>query len=229
MTEPAAPFQVDVTINADRESVWRAMTVAREIRRWFGWDYDGIDAEIQHIFVDHVKLVPPDRMLFEDGSAIELTADGRRTGVRAVLAGPPEGPDPDELYNGVEEGWRTFFEQLRFLLETHPAGRRRTNYLTGVASGAELLAVGAISGRPWHRSRFQQMTVSDGGHLVAVASQALLTGDCVNPAAITISTYGLDDAGFAAVEEYWTKRWSAVSAARITTEAGEALVNSSEE
>ncbi|HEX8632171.1 MAG TPA: SRPBCC domain-containing protein [Catenuloplanes sp.] len=225
MTEPAQPFQVDITINADRDAVWRTMTDPAEIRQWFGWDYDGIDAEIRHIFVEHVRPAPPDRILFEDGSAIELTADGPLTGVRAVLAGPPQGPDPDDLYNGVEEGWRTFFEQLRFLLETRPGGRRRTIYLTGVASGAELLAVGATGGRPWHGSRYQQMTVSDAGHLVAVASQALLTSENVNPAAITISTYGLDDAGFAAVEEHWTKRWSAVSAARVTTEAGESMVH----
>lgn len=221
MTDQCKPYRVEVTISAARDGVWRAMTDPEQIRQWFGWDYEGLDGEIRHIFADHVVLDPPARMSFEDGSFIELVADGERTIVRAVLPGPLDEARWDEIYDGIEEGWRSFLEQLRFLLEIRPQGRRRTVYLTGTATGPDALALAGTDGQSWHTSRYQRMSIDAAGHLVGVAAQAPLDSDSIGPVAVTISTYGLDDAAFTALRDTWARRWSAVTDARVTTDAGE--------
>ena len=54
-----------------------------------------------------------------------------------------------------------------------------------------------MEGEPWHASRWQRITVDPDGHLVAVGwNDAGETG-------VTVSTYGLDDAAFAAVRDRW--------------------------
>ena len=44
------PVVAEVVIAAPADAVWRALREPAEIRRWFGWDYDGLDAEIEFIF-----------------------------------------------------------------------------------------------------------------------------------------------------------------------------------
>jgi hypothetical protein len=198
------PYRVEITINADRDTVWRAMTDIEQIRQWFGWDYEGIDGEIRYIFVEHMKHEPPARMSDDDGSwYIELVADGPRTIVRAVMSGELDGTDWDEVYDEIEEGWRTFFEQLRFLLEARPEGRRRTVYLAGAAD-----AQPPVAGEPWHSGPHQHGVVDAAGHLV-VSSRSP-----EGSASILVSTFGLDDAAFDAVRQDWAGRWST---ATVTT------------
>ena len=52
------PFRVEVTVDAPRDTVWRALTEPEQIRHWFGWDYDGLEDEIRLIFVEHASLIP---------------------------------------------------------------------------------------------------------------------------------------------------------------------------
>lgn len=224
MSEQPKPYRVETSIGADRDRVWRAMTDAVQIREWFGWDHGDLDGEIQYIFVDHAKQEPPERMAFDDGSYLELVPDGQRTTIRAVLPGALDGTDWDEVYDGMEEGWRSFFEQLRYLLEIRPQGRRRTIYLTGTATAADVLAIAGSDGQPWHTSRYQRITVDPRGHLLVVAGQAPLGGDVEGPISLTITTYGLDEAGFAEVLSDWTARWSRVPDAKATTTAGESTI-----
>jgi uncharacterized protein YndB with AHSA1/START domain len=40
---------IEVTMAAPVDAVWRALRDPAEIRRWFGWDYDGLDEEIRLI------------------------------------------------------------------------------------------------------------------------------------------------------------------------------------
>jgi hypothetical protein len=196
--EQQKPFRVELTIAASHDVVWRALTVPEEIREWFGWDYDQIEPEIQYIFVDHATAEPPDRIVFDDGSHVEVVADGPRTIVRAVMPGPLDATGWDDVYDGIEEGWRQFFEQLRYLLEAAPKGKRRTVYLSGKTQPPSL------AGKPWHESRYQRMAVNDAGHLVGVHS------DGADGVAVTVSTYGLDDASYAAVREEWARKWATV-------------------
>jgi uncharacterized protein YndB with AHSA1/START domain len=203
------PFRVELTVAAPREEVWRALTTPEVAGEWFGYDYDGLDAEITAIFVDDGTAEPPDRLVFSDGSYLEAAPDGPRTVVRAVLPGPL-GDGWDDIYDPIAQGWRTYLEQLRFLLETRPAGRRRTVYLTGEATGAEVLAA-AGAGRPWFDGRRERIVVDADGHLVAAAADHPFDSRATGPVNILVTTYGLDDAAFAALRAEWTSRWQAVA------------------
>src|ERR1700760_4687508 len=117
------PYSVEFDLPAGRDEVWDAVTQVSALRQWFGWDYDGLDAEIQQIFVDQATLLAPERMGWADGSYLEVTGDDDHAVVRAVREGPVPG-DPD-AYDAIEEAWRVFLTQLRFRFEHRPAGVRR--------------------------------------------------------------------------------------------------------
>ncbi|MEU8296590.1 SRPBCC domain-containing protein [Micromonospora sp. NPDC048909] len=202
MIEPEA-LTVEVAVAAPIDRVWAALTEPAEIGQWFGWEYDGLADEIRHIFVDHAERFPPGRLAMADGSEIVLAGDDGRTLVRVVMPG-----DGDDAFNLILEGWRAFFEQLRFLLERQPVEPRRTVYLTGAATGAQLLAA-LPPGELWHRSGYLRMVVDgDGRLLTALAEQPLDAGE-VAPVSLTVSSYGLDDDAAARLRDEWNSRWHA--------------------
>ena len=208
------PFRIETLINAPLETVWRALTEPDRARDWFGWDHDGLEAEIRYILVDHAELFPPERIGLAVGQEIQLVADGdHRTVVRAVLPGSLDDAEWEDLYDAIEEGWRTFLEQLRFLLERQPGGGRRTVYLSGSATGKEVLAaVEALGGTEvWHESRYQKMIVAPDGGLVGVGAQQPLDAAEAGPVSVTVGSYGLDDAGFDELRERWAERWRTVA------------------
>jgi hypothetical protein len=195
------PYVVETTINAPHETVWRALTDPSVIREWFGWDHDGIDGEIRYIFVDHAEPRPPDTILFEGDQVLTLIPDGPRTTVRIVMAGGLANASWDDVYDATEEGWRAFFEQLRFLLERSPGAGRRTLFLTG--TGDPRGVRDAISaGETWLDGRWQRITLDQHGHLLAFG------WNDKDELGLTVSTYGLDDAAFAAVRDRWHARWA---------------------
>jgi hypothetical protein len=208
MTEPK-PFRVEVAVAADRETVWSALTEPGLIRQWFGWEDDGLDEEIRHIFVAHAEPYPPDRIALEAGQELQVEADGERTLVRAVMPGALDGEQADG-YDSLEEGWRTFFAQLRYLLERRPAGERRTVRLVAVATGKQLLAVLDQAGptQRWHDSRYQRIVVDAEGRLLAAAAETPLDAEPAGPVSLVVSAYGLDDAGLAELRAEWTRRWA---------------------
>ncbi len=200
------PFRIETTVDAPQATVWRHFTEPALIGQWFGWDYPGIADEIKLIFVDHVERKPPGRIDMHDDQVLTITPAGDdRSVVRIVSPG-----EPTDDFDAIEEGWRQFFEQLRFLLDRGLTGRR-TVYLTARSAPAAL-AAGLDAGPVWHASRFQRMTVDAAGHLVALATQAPVDSTEPADAMVTISTFGLDDAAFAAAEEGWTARWKTLTA-----------------
>jgi uncharacterized protein YndB with AHSA1/START domain len=219
MTEQR-PFRVEVVVAAPRDAVWRALTEPREIRRWFGWDYEedgGLDGEIEFIFVTHAKQHEPDRIDFGNDQTIELEADGPRTVVRVVCPGSLADAGWEDLYDDYEQGWRVFFAQLRHALERHPGEERRTVYLTGTADPAAVLAAldGEVAGEPWDEGRFQRSVALDGGGdeaLVSVRSRTPLASGERGEVAVTVTTYGLGDAAFEAVRGRWAAWWAPLAA-----------------
>ncbi|MEV4624619.1 SRPBCC domain-containing protein [Asanoa sp. NPDC049573] len=196
------PFRVETTVDAPQALVWRHFTEPELIRQWFGWDHEGLSDEIQLIFLRDARLSPPDRIALGDDHLITLTAESpTSTTVRIESPGEPTGE-----YDAIEEGWRQFLEQLRFLL-ARGHGARRTLFFQGVVNPALRTDAGPV----WHRSRHLRMTVDGSGHLVALATQASVDSTEPTDATVTVSTFGLDDAGFAAVEEAWADRWKSLS------------------
>jgi len=129
------PFRVEVAIAAPHEAVWRALTEPEEIRRWFGWDYDGLDAEIDVIYVKDVEADEASGTIrIGDGSRFEVEDRGAETVVRVTMPAPAA--SWDEHYDDIREGWASFVEQLRFALEAHPGEERRTVQLDGAPAVA---------------------------------------------------------------------------------------------
>jgi uncharacterized protein YndB with AHSA1/START domain len=212
------PFRVEVVVEAPREEVWRALTEPERVARWFGWDYDGLEAEIEYIFVDHARKEPPALIELDDGEdnqTIELIEEGPRTRVICVRPGSLDGADWDELYEDVREGWITFFGQLRHSVERHPDEDRRTIRLTGDAVPAQVVEAleREVSGSVWHQGRFQHAVAAGGDGDLLVGVQPKLPIDSREPGAIavTITSYGLGDESFAALRERWQSWWGALT------------------
>lgn len=204
------PFRVEVTVDAPRETVWAALTEPARIRQWFGWEYDGLAEEIQHIFVTHADPFPPDRIALEVGQEIQVAAEGGRTVLRAISPGALDG-ELAGTYDPLEEGWRSFFEQLRYLLERRPGTPRRTLRLTGTATGEQLLAVldGAGAKEEWHAGTHQRMVVDTDGRLLVAAAEVPLTDPESGPISLVVNAYGVDDAELQRLAGEWSRRWRA--------------------
>jgi protein-S-isoprenylcysteine O-methyltransferase Ste14/uncharacterized protein YndB with AHSA1/START domain len=206
----AKPFRVEVVIRTPHIEVWRALTEPDQVRRWFGWDYAGLDEEIELMFVTGAKHEPPGRILMfegEDQSAIEVEADGAHTIVRAVNPASLEDVVPGDAYDPIEEGWRAFLLQLRDYLERHPGKRRRTIRLTSEAKPIAVLAAvaGQVEGESRRASPHLSVTTTDsyGRGLVVVDSSEPLDSADTGRVNVTITTYGLDDERFAALRQRW--------------------------
>jgi hypothetical protein len=191
------PFRVEVTVDAPRDEVWRTLTEPERIRHWFGWDYDGLEDEIELIFVKDATLVPPERIELGAEGWIELIEDGPRTVVRAVKPGETTGWE--DVYGDVEEGWITFFNQLRHRIARHPTSARRMVVLRGEAG------LPALPGEPWYEGRYQRGADVDGELAIVFAKPGGET-------TLLVTTYDLDDDAFAAADERWRAWWSAQAA-----------------
>ena len=191
------PFRVEVSVDAPRDVVWRTLTEPEQIRHWFGWDYDGLNDEIELIFVEHARLRTPDRIEMSDDGLIELEERDGRTVIRATKPGDLDAVEWVDVYGDIEEGWITFFNQLRHRLERHPDSTRRM-----IVRTANLAALPELPGEPWHSSRYQRGADSDGA--LAIGFRKPDSGESM----LLVTTYDLDDDAFAAVERRWDE-WAA--------------------
>ena len=163
----------------------------------------------------------------------ELAPIDGGTTLRVVRTAPALAPDWPEGFDEIVEGWITFVEQLRLLLERHAGATRRTIYLSGKAperhrqpssalgidgrrdaangSGytAELPTGDRLTGIVWHRSRHQiGLAVDDwGGGLLVVTDRPKSDSAPHGGGAALLTTFGLADAGLAELEGRWRKWW----------------------
>jgi uncharacterized protein YndB with AHSA1/START domain len=151
------PVIFEVVVAAPVDAVWRALREPSEIRRWFGWEYDdqgGLDAEIEYIFQREATADDAEHVLdCGEGGVISVEQRGEQTLVRLTRAAPAGQNGWDGVYDEINEGWLTFFQQLRFYLERHAGQERRTVHL-------------ATDGDEWFRSENQAGYVRDDGSLV---------------------------------------------------------------
>ena len=156
------PVIVEVVIEAPIETVWRALRDRAEIKRWFGWEYDGFDEEIEFIFFKASTADDTDHVLDGGpGGRIALEDRGDQTVVRVTRAAPAG--SWDGVYDEVNEGWLTFIQQLRFYLERHPGQDRRTVHV-------------ATSGEEWYGSENQRGEVrADGALVIRTRERVIVT------------------------------------------------------
>ena len=201
------PYHVEISLAVGRDEAWDALTQPAVLRQWFGWDYDGLDAEIQQIFVTEATLLAPERMGWADGSYLEATGDDETSTVRAVRLGDPP-PQPDQ-FDAIEESWRAFLIQLTYLLGERPQGVRRTLHLTGETTGRQALT---LADAGWHRvGNRVAWTAETAGQLVVVSGHDHLEHHYASAFQVTVSTFGMDDDAFGACRADWTRRWAPIA------------------
>ncbi len=150
-----------IEIDAPAAAVWRAITEAEELTRWYvqsaevdprlGGTYkiswgEGMDGESEIVAFEperRFKLVyrpVPGSSPLPAPISEEYTIESRgaKTVLRLVTSGIPDTEDWDWFYEGTERGWRLFFLGLRHYLERH-AGTPRDQVVSmvGLPGSAE--------------------------------------------------------------------------------------------
>jgi hypothetical protein len=227
---------LSVVINSDAQQVWTMLREPSKVAEWHGWQADDQAAEINEIYfspnvvegADHTSLV------VDGGDVFTLKPVPTGTEVSVTRAAVDHNSEWAAWDEDITQGWLTFLQQLRFALERHPHGRRRTIFfsvpgtegsaieklgVSDVPSPGEpyslTLATGEeITGKVWFRSNHQVgLTVhgyaEHGEGLVIVADQPSIPD--IRPdggSLVIVSTYDLGAHRLEEVRKYWDK-WRA--------------------
>lgn len=228
---------VDIAIAAPIGAVWRALREPAQIASWFGWDAPSLAEEIDFIFIqgataDEARHVVQFGEWEGASDAIELSEIDGGTRLRLVRSGGTA-LDWSGSYDDIAEGWVTFFQQLRLALELHPGETRRTIYLSGPslagvgepsaelglgeaaaldpgqAYAARLGTDDSASGTVWYQTQFQTGLVVEqwGNGLLVVTDMGLSPRRPHGGGSVLLTTYGLSDTAFAALEQRWQAWW----------------------
>jgi hypothetical protein len=128
------PVVVEVPIHAPVALVWSALRDPAEIRRWHGWEYPGLDEEIEIIYGRGATVSDADLTL-DTGEAgrFVLVPGAGATVVRIHRPAPAGSANWDGTLDEINEGWLAFVQQLRFYIERHHGRARRSARLPRVA------------------------------------------------------------------------------------------------
>jgi len=226
---------VEVTVSAPADEVWQALRDPATLQQWFGWDADTLAAEIQYIFHDHAVADDAARVLRFEGISdrFEVVTRGDATVIRVVRAAPTADTDWDEVFEDMTQGWIAFTRQLAFALQHHRGQTRRTLYFSGSPTGGSGVLAGPalglsrtwtpgqtyaiaapfgeqLAGEVWHRGRHQiGVTVRGWGDgLLVVMDRPPTERAPRGGSQMILTTYGLDDAAFAALSARWSSWWA---------------------
>ncbi|CAM3133070.1 SRPBCC family protein [Skermania piniformis] len=229
MSEPSAV--IDVTIAAPVAQVWSALRERDQIRNWHGWVFDGLDQEIDFIYHQHALADDTHHLLrlagqapgdFATGDRFELTEVPGGTRLQIVRGPrPPATQERAGYYDDVTEGWTIFAQQLRFALERQPGRARRTVFVSAGELGPEPLAtaVGTAGAEPAPFGTPGLPFFADhdrvGAEVPALGPGLVITAAGTGKELLVVSTYGLDDDGFASivdrVQAFWSHRHPAAA------------------
>ena len=201
-------LRIEVTIGAPVDTVWRALRDPDQVRRWHGWHADVLDEEIKLIYQTGAHETDrPYVLIVEPDDLFELEEVEGGTLVRIIRSKPDPNSEWAAYYDDVTEGWISFLNQLRFMLERHPRDERRTVYFSAEGSTATpdgLIADSlAVTGQSWFTADNQRGVVVDD-----LGPGLLIVGTTSKGGAMAIlTTYGQDDAAFERTREQWSAWW----------------------
>lgn len=145
----------EIEINAPVEAVWKALTEAEELTRWFSEEArvtPGVGGSIwvswgegqsgdtrietwepnRRLRLRNLPWEAKDSQYNEEAAAstpiiqeYTLESRGGTTVLRLVDSGMPDTPEWDGMYDGKSRGWEMFFNGLRHYLEKHRGKHRR--------------------------------------------------------------------------------------------------------
>lgn len=134
----------EVWIDAAPERVWRALTEARELERWFPLEADvdpGVGGTLRMSWgseydaeMSILAWEPPHHLRTQwFGQAVvtdyRIEAEGGGTRIRAVSSGFPLDASWDEWVEGTVRGWAYELRALKHYLEQHDGRARRALFL----------------------------------------------------------------------------------------------------
>jgi hypothetical protein len=230
MNDGTDDVRIEVTLPGPLDEVWRAFRDPAVVAQWHGWEYEHLEDEIREIFLDGTVVEEERRTLHVGGHRFTFEEMGPQTIVRVTRAAPlhSDGMDWDAWYDDIDEGWRSFLQQLRFAMTRGWGTARRTIHLDGTATApthpaaalglhvpggpgeryAADVAGEHLSGEIWFRSTHQLgLTVDSWGPGLLVLVDAPNAGGTA--ASATMSLYGVADDDR---EARWSAAWRATYA-----------------
>ena len=140
-----------IVLDASVEAVWRALTDAEELMRWFplqatvepgvggtitlSWGESGAGGATIAIWEPNRRLRTVESRRDKAGRLVDIAvdyfieADGGRTTLRVVHAGFGSGAEWDEEYDGTVRGWRYELRGLQHYLRRHRGEPRRVAWV----------------------------------------------------------------------------------------------------
>lgn len=156
MTETTRTAEVEIEIHASPAAVWRALSEAAELRRWFPLDARVEPGPGGKIFLSwgeafageaRIDIWEPGKRLravdsrrVADGSVVEIATDyhiearGGGTVLRVVQSGFGRGAEWDAEYDAVSRGWTFELRSLRHYLERHRGEDRQVAWVNVTTS-----------------------------------------------------------------------------------------------
>ncbi|GHA26833.1 hypothetical protein GCM10007989_23310 [Devosia pacifica] len=229
----------ETVVEASLDQVWAAVREPTHLRNWFGWEAESLDAEIAHIFIE-TATVDSDRhsVTFEayetiaDSLELEPTEAGA-TMVRIVRHNAPA-IDWTSGFDELNEGWVSFLQQLRLLLDLHHDEDRQTLYRSGIVAEGEsppsrALGIDALHDKPpgaefsitlpwgeplsgtiWHRTAFQTglWVPALGDGLLIVMDKPKSPRRQEGGGGLLMSCFGLEAETFADLAGRWSAWWT---------------------
>ena len=122
---------IEVTVPASVEEVWAHLHEPALIRRWFGWEYDGLTREIEIIFVEGARRRAGAHGRVGARRPRRARRPARRDGPPAV----PPGPGRDVRRAG-EARDHVHAAAVLSRSPAHPGEERRTHYLSADVAAA---------------------------------------------------------------------------------------------
>ena len=198
---PATPRSAEyvIPIDAPPDAVWKALTDAKELERWFPltasvapgvggvlkllWGDIGMDHLAISIWKpgEHLQVGMP-----QPSGAAHVIHDftiedhGRSTILRLVAHGFDPDARWDEFFDGVKRGWRYELESLRHYLEHHRGRDRTVAWVrTPIAVGAERAWATLFAEGAWRPDTPIEHKRRDDHYTIEAPDGTVLTGNVV--------------------------------------------------